>query len=131
VSNFYNLKGRRSIYEVLKRGNRLHGTGIRITVFKGNKLHELFSVKVQNTHEVGSQYFQIGIGITINRRYGSAVERNRAKRRIRAILRELDPHIECGCAIILSPTVEFKMLDYQSAKRQMWLLLRRAGIIGQ
>jgi ribonuclease P protein component len=131
VSNFYNLKGRRILYEVLKRGNKLQGTGIRITVFKGNNLRELFSGKVQNTHEVGSQYSQIGIGITINRRYGSAVERNRAKRRIRAILRELNPRIECGCAIILSPTVEFKKLDYQSAKRHIWLLLRRAGIIGQ
>lgn len=129
--NIYNIKGRRILYEVLKRGKKLQGTGIRITVLTGNNLCELFLGNVQNTQEVGAQYSQIGVGITINRRYGNAVERNRAKRRIRAIFRELNSQIECGCAIILSPTVEFKKLDYQSAKTHIWLLLKRAGIIGQ
>ena len=37
----------------------------------------------------------LGIGIIASRKVGNAVKRNRAKRRLRALTREIMPHIRC------------------------------------
>ncbi|MBQ2746761.1 MAG: ribonuclease P protein component [Clostridia bacterium] len=43
----------------------------------------------------------VRLGITVSKKIGSAVVRNRAKRIITAAVRECLPHINCGCDIVL------------------------------
>ena len=69
-------------------------------------------------------------GITAGRTVGGAVVRNKAKRRMREVIREHLPSIEPGWDIILiarSPIAEAKM---PQIRKSIAGLLRRAGILG-
>lgn len=69
------------------------------------------------------------MGIIISRKYGKAVERNRAKRRIREICRELLSEMETGNMVIINPTSEFKDQEYQISKGNIRLLFEEAGLM--
>jgi len=70
------------------------------------------------------------VGISVSRRVGGAVERNRAKRVIREALRTLHPQIQQGWDLLLiarSPVSTASFAEVSSAAAQ---LLRRARLVG-
>lgn len=71
------------------------------------------------------------IGISIGKKFGNAVERNRAKRIIRAIMRELVPIMKNGNYVIIRPGPAFKQYAFSEAKGELVRLLRRAGLLIQ
>lgn len=57
---------------------------------------------------------EVRFGITVSKKLGGAVERNRAKRLITAAFRECKPHITGGCDIVFvarSAIFRFKSYD--------------------
>lgn len=69
------------------------------------------------------------MGIIISRKYGKAIDRNRAKRRIREICRELLSEMKTGNMVIINPTIEFKDQEYQISKGNIRLLFEEAGLM--
>lgn len=67
------------------------------------------------------------MAVTLSRKYGNAVERNKSKRWIREIYRELKEHI------VLEKDILFLLFpgDYSFAKRKMqvYSLLKKAGLL--
>jgi ribonuclease P protein component len=69
------------------------------------------------------------VGVTAGRSVGNAVKRNRAKRLIRAALRELYPQITSGYDLIIiarAPIIQVKMPQVQTALQEV---LRRADLL--
>lgn len=58
--------------------------------------------------------FQTRIGFTVTTKYGTAVERNRIKRRLREIIRTNKKDILHGYDIVLIPKQITKEMDYKS-----------------
>lgn len=59
----------------------------------------------------------VRFGITVSKKLGGAVMRNRAKRLITAAFRECIPHINCGCDIVfVARNAIFRMKSYDIAK---------------
>lgn len=71
------------------------------------------------------------IGISVGGKYGCACERNTAKRRIRAICREILPSMEKGYFLVLRPTGIFGELEYRQAQDSIQSLFRRSGVLKQ
>ena len=128
MNKIYIIRGRRLFKEIFKRGKKFKGAGIRVTILKCSEDNELFINKKQKKC---NSYSKIGIGIIINRKYGKAVERNRAKRRIREICRELlsEMNTEEGSMVIINPQIEFKDQEYQISKTTLRLLFKKAGLM--
>lgn len=123
----YSLKGIKIFREVLKRGKRLNNEGIQVIVLNVRNNGEMPKM----TYSQDNKDSGIKIGISINRRYGKAIIRNKAKRRIRSICRELLPFMEEGYFILLRPNEDFKMFDYNRSKNNLQRLFLKAGIIKQ
>ena len=68
------------------------------------------------------------VGVAAGKRVGNAVKRNRAKRLMRAALRDLHPKIKTGWDLIViarTPIIQVKMPQVRDALQQ---LLQRAGL---
>lgn len=68
------------------------------------------------------------VGVAAGKRVGNAVKRNRAKRLMRAALRDLHPQIKTGWDLIViarTPIIQVKMPQVRDALQQ---LLQRAGL---
>jgi ribonuclease P protein component len=128
VNKIYIIRGRRLFKEIFKRGKKFKGAGIRVTILKSSEDSELF---INKNQKKCNSYSKIGIGIIISRKYGKAVERNRAKRRIREICRELlsEMKTERGNLVIINPQIEFKDQEYQISKTILRLLFEKAGLM--
>ena len=59
------------------------------------------------------------IGFSVSKKLGGAVERNRLKRRCRAIARELLPHCPRGCDLIFVARPAAATANYRRLKRDM------------
>ena len=71
------------------------------------------------------------VGIVASRRVGGAVERNRAKRRLRHAARTLWPELpESGWHIVLIATPATGTVDYGRLLDELRRLLRELGVVG-
>lgn len=126
MKKFYIIRGRRLFREIFKRGRKFKGAGIRVTILKCSEDSELF---INRNQKNCNSYSKIGMGIIISRKYGKAIDRNRAKRRIREICRELLSEMKTGNMVIINPTIEFKDQEYQISKGNIRLLFEEAGLM--
>jgi len=110
VKKEYSLKGRSNFRELFKRGKRVRGSNIRMIVLTGNGTRP-------------------EIGVVVNKKYGNAVQRNRAKRRIRAICDRFLPSIRNDCSLIISPMEGFKTMSYTDAAQDIAKCFQKAGLL--
>ena len=73
---------------------------------------------------------QTHIGISAGRSVGNAVHRNRAKRRLREIIRPIYPAISPGWDIILLARRSMLSNNFQQVNSAVHTLLKRAGLLG-
>ena len=69
------------------------------------------------------------IGVVVYKKHGNAVQRNRAKRRIRAICDRFLPSIRNDCSLIISPMEGFKTMSYNDAVQDVAGCFQKAGIL--
>ncbi len=122
----YSLKGRKLFKEVYKKGKKIQGKGARIFVLKIDNFNKIFSDKIWPLNRK-----KIEIGIAIQKRYGNAVFRNKAKRKIRSICREFLDIMNDGYIFIINPGDEFRNLSYEESKSDIKSLLQKSGIINK
>jgi ribonuclease P protein component len=68
------------------------------------------------------------IGVSAGRSVGGAVQRNRAKRRIRAIVQPLIPKIQIGWDILLLARKPILQATYEELSKAIQTLLQRANL---
>ncbi len=71
------------------------------------------------------------MGITVSRRVGSAVVRNRVKRRLREVLRLLYPRIRPGCDLVFVVRPSAVDASYLDLAASVHALLLRASLVSQ
>ncbi len=69
------------------------------------------------------------VGLSIGRRVGGSVVRNRTRRRMRAVLRSLAPRLSSGWDILLVARPPVATADHRSLVAAMTKLLGRAGVL--
>ena len=126
MNKAYSLKGREVFQEVFKRGKRFSGTGLRIIVRNRKNGTEIGS---RAGGESESPSPRINIGITINRKYGNAVARNRSRRIIRSICGDLIREMREGYYIVIQPDQGFKQKSFIEAREEIKALFRKAGVL--
>jgi ribonuclease P protein component len=126
VKKINSLKGTKAFGNIFRRGKRFKGEGIQLIVLrtKNNGDRTATMDTLENLPDPN-----IRIGISINGKYGNAIIRNKAKRRIRAICRELLPALEEGYYIVLRPGTEFKTYGFDHARGVVRHMFHKAGIL--
>lgn len=107
----YRIKKNGEIKEVLKA--------------KKSKGNQFFVVYKKNNHDKPHYRF----AISVSKKYGNAVERNKAKRYVREIVRKLEIIENVDVFIVIKP--KSKTLSFQEQTQQLTSLLRRQKIIGE
>lgn len=75
---------------------------------------------------------EVRVGLTASRKIGSAVERNRARRRLRAVAREIMPdHAAPGCDYVIIARKETLARPYPALVRDLTTALKRLGAFRQ
>lgn len=105
----FSLKGRKAFKEVFQNGKRYRQKGFQIIVLYGDQPYTK-------------------MGISINRRYGKACERNLAKRQIRAIWTGSFANIKQGFRIVIRPENEAKLMKYNEKELILKKLLCKAEV---
>ncbi len=72
---------------------------------------------------------QVRVGVAAGRSVGKAVQRNRAKRRLREIMRRLLPHLPPGWDLLLIARSPINAASFDELQRAVITLLRRAGLL--
>jgi len=119
------LTGRSLFREVLAKGIKIQDRYIRIYVFDRNK-EEL---NKDRNDCIDSNTTRIGI--TLTRHFGKAYERNKMRRRIKALYRKLLPNINGEYNIIVKPDKGFKHLPLFEEEVVITRMLVKAGILQQ
>ncbi len=68
-------------------------------------------------------------GVSAGRSVGNAVQRNRAKRRIRAVLNALQPRLTPGWDVVVLARRGIHAADYAALRAALESLFRRAGLL--
>jgi ribonuclease P protein component len=124
VKRYQSLKGKKAFWEVLKKGRRFYEREIQIIVY-----HVVGSEEFFNKNNNDTPLNLVKVGIQIQRKYGNSVKRNLAKRRIRAICRELLQGVNNNFYIIIRPLENFRNLNYKDSQNIINLLFSKAGVI--
>lgn len=103
------LKKRKEFAYIYKKGNKVHGRGMSVFF-------------------VASKYPTPRIGFSVSNKIGKAIIRNRIKRQLRHIMRELVPAIHNYNLIILAHE-EILNMDYQTMYSTMKKLLTKGKIL--
>ena len=92
---------------------------------KGNKYwNRYFVIYVRRTH-----LNSLRLGITVSKKVGNSVQRNRVKRLIRESFRQLRPHIKIGYDIVVVGRTPASRLKCQEAQDGLAHLFQRAAIL--
>ncbi len=70
----------------------------------------------------------VRVGFSVSKRVGNAVQRNRAKRRMRASITPMVDHLKGGCNIVFIAKPEVLDAPFEELQKQMETLLRRGGV---
>jgi ribonuclease P protein component len=68
-------------------------------------------------------------GFSVSRRIGSAVQRNRVKRRLREVIRLMQPHIQPGWDMVFIARSPITQADYHEIEAACARLLQRAQLL--
>jgi ribonuclease P protein component len=128
VKKAFILKGRNNFQGLFKKGKRFSGSALLIIV--GNEMSISKGVETGRQSDE-CEKTRTRIGISIGKKFGNAVERNKAKRVIRAIMRELVPFMRTSNYVIIRPGPDFKRYVFSEARAEITKLLRRAGLLSQ
>ena len=71
----------------------------------------------------------VKIGFVIQRRYGKAHDRNKAKRRLRAICDSFLPDFKGGYCMAIKIGDDFKEMSFADAKAAFGQLMKKAGVV--
>ena len=77
---------------------------------------------------VKSRNDSVRVGFSVSKRVGNAVQRNRAKRRMRESLTPLLPHMAGGFNVIFVAKRDVLTAAFADLSAQMETLLKRAGL---
>jgi ribonuclease P protein component len=69
------------------------------------------------------------IAITVRKRYGNAVARNRTKRILRAACRDVIPALKQGYYIIIQPKDSFKDMRFIEIRNDIKRVFSKSGVI--
>ena len=75
-----------------------------------------------------SRNARVRIGFSVSKRVGNAVQRNRAKRRMRACITPMLAHLTGSCNLIVIAKPEVLDAPFQELSAQMETLLKRCGV---
>lgn len=71
------------------------------------------------------------LGISISRKYGKSVKRNRIKRLIRESYRQYEEFIESGFDIVITARHSLTMPDFSAVRKEMKYLMKKLKIFDQ
>ena len=86
--------------------------------------HPLVALYVTPSDQPG-----IRVGVTATRTIGNAVQRNRAKRLLRAAMADLMPDTVPGSDLLLVARTPLPLADFSQTRTALASLLQRAGIL--
>ncbi|MFP4187128.1 MAG: ribonuclease P protein component [Acholeplasmataceae bacterium] len=108
----------------------------RYRIKKNSEIDAIFSQKrvkgnayflIYRVENVSNSSFRFAL--SIGKRYGNAVERNRAKRRIRMIISEVKDSLKPRASFVVVIKPESKALTYQEMRRYLLALLKKSRIM--
>lgn len=68
------------------------------------------------------------LGLTVGTKLGSAVVRNRIKRKLREIYRLAEPQLKCGYDLVIVARTRARNADYQTLERELKRLFEASGL---
>lgn len=71
------------------------------------------------------------LGISISRKYGNSVKRNRLKRIIKEIYRQFEEDLKQGLDIVITARKSTEIPEFKDLKKEMHFLFRRLEIFHQ
>jgi ribonuclease P protein component len=69
------------------------------------------------------------VGVQVGRRFGSAVRRNRARRRLREALREMRGQLASGVDLVIVPRASVLVMESSGLRRQLAEVLVAVGAL--
>ncbi len=69
------------------------------------------------------------VGFAVSKKHGNAVVRNTIKRRLRAIVRELGPDIDCGFDFIIGAKRSCVNASFQELQKDVYRVLQGSGLL--
>jgi ribonuclease P protein component len=121
----YSLKGKRCFNGVFQNGRRFRTRGLQCTVTSrcGVPGAEGFSCSRKTDLPA------VKVGIIIQRRFGKAHDRNRAKRQLRAICDCFLPSFNEGYCLAVKINDEFKDMSFIEARANFEQMMKKAGVL--
>jgi len=89
---------------------------------KNNQWYGLY--QKQNENNIHFRF-----ALSIGKKYGNAVERNLAKRRLRMIVSEIAPDLKKNIDFIVVVKPTSKVLDFQEMKQNMMELIKKSNLM--
>ncbi len=127
MKRLYSLKGRKVFQTVFRDGRRIAGSGVILIVLRDDRTNQKRG-KIGNGGK-GKTEMNSKIAITVRKRYGNAVARNRTKRILRAACRDVIPALKQGYYIIIQPKDSFKDMRFIEIRNDIKRVFSKSGVI--